>query len=202
MLPAFICAFSRATLMLSEWHCKEAPVNQQGRLQHNLGYPEGRWNEYLKLIWIFIHTKWQCCLNLQFKAEKKIAFAEWAQKNETSFNNMWFSDEACFHLDGVVNKHDMQLWVSENPHVIQEKVHHAPHLKSWTARVNFLWRDSEQWALFKHVVQYFCASTFCYRFAFTNSVVHAGWSQVTHSKCCFRISAWHFRLMCHLKPIS
>jgi hypothetical protein len=28
------------------------------------------------------------------------------------------------------------------------------HLNSWTARAIFLWRDSEQWALFKHVEQY------------------------------------------------
>jgi hypothetical protein len=27
------CVLQR-TLMLSEWHCKEAPVNQQGSLQH------------------------------------------------------------------------------------------------------------------------------------------------------------------------
>jgi hypothetical protein len=26
--------FSR-TLTLSEWHCEEAPLNQQGKLQHN-----------------------------------------------------------------------------------------------------------------------------------------------------------------------
>jgi hypothetical protein len=33
-----------------------------------------------------------------------IACAEWAQNNEASFNNVWFSDEAHFRLDGVVNK--------------------------------------------------------------------------------------------------
>jgi hypothetical protein len=31
-----------------------------------------------------------------------MAFAEWAQNNEASFNNVWFSDEAHFHLDGVI----------------------------------------------------------------------------------------------------
>jgi hypothetical protein len=29
-----------------------------------------------------------------------------------------------------------------------------------------------------------------------------GWSQATHSECCFGLSAWQFRLACHLKPIS
>jgi hypothetical protein len=75
-------------------------------------------------------------------------------------------------------------------------------LKSWTARTNFLWGDSEQWALFKHVAQYFCALPSCYRFAVTNSMVLAGWSQATHSECCFGFSARYFRLACHLKPIS
>jgi hypothetical protein len=34
---------------------------------------------------------------------QRMAFAEWAQNNEVSFNNVWFS-EANFHLDGIVNK--------------------------------------------------------------------------------------------------
>jgi hypothetical protein len=33
-----------------------------------------------------------------------MAFAEWAQNNEVSFNIYWFSDEARLRLDGVVNK--------------------------------------------------------------------------------------------------
>jgi hypothetical protein len=35
---------------------------------------------------------------------QRMIFAEWAQNSEVSFNNIWFSDEAHFHLDGVVNK--------------------------------------------------------------------------------------------------
>jgi hypothetical protein len=57
-----------------------------------------------------------------------MAFAEWAQNNEVSFNNVWFSDKAHFHLDGVVNKQTVQFWVPENPCVIHEKVHHAPRI--------------------------------------------------------------------------
>jgi phage terminase large subunit-like protein len=33
---------------------------------------------------------------------QRMAFAEWGHNNEASFNNVWFSDEAHFHLDGVV----------------------------------------------------------------------------------------------------
>jgi hypothetical protein len=40
---------------------------------------------------------------------QRMTFAEWAQNNEVSFNDVWFSDEAHFHLDGVVNKQNMQF---------------------------------------------------------------------------------------------
>jgi hypothetical protein len=34
------------TEAVREWRCKEDPVNQQGRLQHNWGYPDDWCNEY------------------------------------------------------------------------------------------------------------------------------------------------------------
>jgi hypothetical protein len=34
-------------------------------------------------------------------------------------------------------------------------------LMSWTARANFLWRDSERWVLFKHVAEYFMPHLVC-----------------------------------------
>jgi hypothetical protein len=49
------------------------------------------------------------------------------------FNNVWFSDEAHFHLDGMVNKQKMWFWASENPRVIHEMVHHAPRITAWVA---------------------------------------------------------------------
>jgi hypothetical protein len=39
---------------------------------------------------------------------QRMAFAEWAQNTEVSFNNVWFSNEAHFHFDdGVVDKQNM-----------------------------------------------------------------------------------------------
>jgi hypothetical protein len=35
---------------------------------------------------------------------QRMATVEWAQNNGVPFNNVWFSVEAHFHLDGVVNK--------------------------------------------------------------------------------------------------
>jgi hypothetical protein len=65
-----LCILQR-TLTLSLWRCKEAPVNEQGRLQHNYVYPDDQCKKYWKVIWICIPIKWQCCLNLQFKTNIK-----------------------------------------------------------------------------------------------------------------------------------
>jgi hypothetical protein len=56
---------------------------------------------------------------------QRMAFAEWSQNNVVSFNNVWFSNTAHFHLDGVVNKQNAWFWALENPCVIHEKVHRA-----------------------------------------------------------------------------
>jgi hypothetical protein len=71
-------------------------------------------------------------LTVQTKHQRMV-FAEWAQNNEVSFNNAWFSDESHFHLDVVVNKQNVQFWASDNPRVIREKVHHAPRITVWVA---------------------------------------------------------------------
>jgi hypothetical protein len=42
---------------------------------------------------------------------ERMLFAELAQNNEVPFNNAWFSDEAYFHLDGVVNKQNVQAFL-------------------------------------------------------------------------------------------
>jgi hypothetical protein len=57
---------------------------------------------------------------------KKMASAEWAQNNEVSFNNVWFSDEMHFYLDGGVNK--MCNLGGQRIHVIHEKLHHVSRI--------------------------------------------------------------------------
>jgi len=36
-------------------------------------------------------------------------------------DNIWFSDEAVFHLPGRVNRHNTRIWKTGNPKVIEEK---------------------------------------------------------------------------------
>jgi hypothetical protein len=39
--------------------------------------------------------------------ERRLQFALWALEEEAVFYNTWFTDEAYFHLNGVVNKQNI-----------------------------------------------------------------------------------------------
>ena len=39
------------------------------------------------------------------------------------FNKVCFSDEATFHTSGNVNRHNVRIWGSENPHVVLQHMH-------------------------------------------------------------------------------
>jgi hypothetical protein len=148
----------RRTLTLSEWRCTEAPVNQQGRLQHNWGYPDDRCNEFSKVVWICIHTKRLCCLNLQFKINIK----KWHLLNglgimryhstmfvflmtHTSTSMVWLMSKICDFGRQRIHV----IYVREGASST-ENYSVDLYLKSCIARANFLWKDSEQWTIFKY----------------------------------------------------
>ncbi|XP_043224374.1 uncharacterized protein LOC122382732 [Amphibalanus amphitrite] len=57
------------------------------------------------------------------------AFAAWLtdedSKNPDFAQNIWFSDEAHFHLDGSVSSQNSRFWSTEKPDVVQEKSLHS-----------------------------------------------------------------------------
>jgi hypothetical protein len=61
---------------------------------------------------------------------KRVAFvSDMLQKcdEELEFlNSILFSDEATFHINGSVNRHNCQIWGSENPHIVKEHVQDIP----------------------------------------------------------------------------
>jgi hypothetical protein len=69
------------------------------------------------------------------KQHQRMIFVEWAQNYEVSFNNVWLSYEAHFHLESLdnkqTNKQNVWFWASQNPCVIHEKVHHSLIITVW-----------------------------------------------------------------------
>ncbi|CAM4845930.1 unnamed protein product [Rotaria magnacalcarata] len=47
--------------------------------------------------------------------------------------NLFFSDEATFYLNGLVSKHNVRYWSETNPHVTIETVMKSPKLNVWWA---------------------------------------------------------------------
>ncbi len=45
----------------------------------------------------------------------------------------FFSDEATFYLNGLVNKHNIRYWSETNPHFTIETVMKSPKLNVWCA---------------------------------------------------------------------
>ena len=46
---------------------------------------------------------------------------------------LWFSDEALFHLSGRVNRHNTRFWGTENPVEVREYKRDSPKLVAWCA---------------------------------------------------------------------
>jgi hypothetical protein len=69
--------------------------------------------------------------------KQRLEFAVWAEHEEVTMHSIWFSDEAHFNLDGVVNKKNVLFWASENPRVLTEKTHHVPKITVWVAISSF-----------------------------------------------------------------
>lgn len=53
--------------------------------------------------------------------------------NNNNRGNIFFSDEAAFHLSGLVNKHNVRYWCTSNPHLTIETAMESPKLNVWCA---------------------------------------------------------------------
>ena len=65
--------------------------------------------------------------------ERRLQFALWAMEEEAVFHNTWFTDEADFYLNGVVNKKKFRFWARELPHTLHEKEYYGAKVNVWTA---------------------------------------------------------------------
>jgi hypothetical protein len=70
---------------------------------------------------------------------ERLSFCESMQvliEDENFLQRMVFSDEATFHLCGKVNRHNVRIWGSENPHAYVEHVRDSPKVNVFCAIAN------------------------------------------------------------------
>lgn len=69
----------------------------------------------------------------------RIEFAQWCLQNiqgDASFlNRVIYSDECVFHVDGKVNKHNVRIWGTENPHERREVARDSEKVTVWCAQL-------------------------------------------------------------------
>lgn len=63
----------------------------------------------------------------------RLAFANEMLNRFSNFDNILFSDEAHFHINGFVNRQNCRYWNSENPKLKHQKPLHSPKVTVWAA---------------------------------------------------------------------
>ncbi|CAH1114272.1 unnamed protein product [Psylliodes chrysocephalus] len=63
----------------------------------------------------------------------RVAFAQHMLQNFNNFDNILFSDEAHFHLNGAVNKQNCRYWGDNNPREKHQQPLHSPKVTVWAA---------------------------------------------------------------------
>lgn len=63
----------------------------------------------------------------------RLQFANDMLEKFTNFNNIFFSDEAHFHLNGHVNRQNCRYWSDTNPKLKHQKPLHSPKVTVWAA---------------------------------------------------------------------
>lgn len=89
----------------------------------------------LKLYPYKIHTMQNLTdLHKKKRVEMSKMFNTKMENDPRWIGKVWFSDEAHFHLNGLVNRQNYRFWGSENPHLDpQEKPLHSPKVTAWCA---------------------------------------------------------------------
>ncbi|KAK9888535.1 hypothetical protein WA026_000781 [Henosepilachna vigintioctopunctata] len=65
--------------------------------------------------------------------ELRLNFVNVMLERFNNFNNIFFSDEAHFHLDGYVNRQNCRFWGETNPHTLHQRPLHSPKVTVWVA---------------------------------------------------------------------
>ncbi|KAJ4432694.1 hypothetical protein ANN_21317 [Periplaneta americana] len=123
--------FPRMNGGLYEFTVKKSPHKSVPRLSLHLGITKSTVNDVMRKR-LKLHP-YKIQLLHAIKPLEKLLRAEFAatmlkridDKSEI-LANIFFSDEATFHVNGCVNRHNCVIWGSENPHVIHEHIRDSP----------------------------------------------------------------------------
>jgi hypothetical protein len=68
--------------------------------------------------------------------DRRLEICEWfsqtLEQQNTLEADIFFSDEACFQLNGTVNRHNIVYWSDENPHVALDAHNQTdPRINVW-----------------------------------------------------------------------
>lgn len=116
----------------------ENPKTSVRRGSQELGISKSSFHNILrKNLKLFPYKLSVVQLLTDVQKERRLLFAEELlekiQSEEVKVNNIWFSDECHFHLNGYVNRQNYRIWGSENPHLTLEKQAHPVRVTVWCA---------------------------------------------------------------------
>jgi hypothetical protein len=105
-------------------------------VSRHLGVPYSTvWNVLRKMVHFFPYKISHNQQLLAIDREKRLTFAlTFLARVEVDASWPWqvlWSDEAHFHLSGIVNTHNCRIWDTENPRTFQEIPLHSPKVTVW-----------------------------------------------------------------------
>ena len=62
-----------------------------------------------------------------------MSMQQWNEEDDDFFNRLIFGDESNFHLSGIVNKHNVRIWGTENPRKLVQYVRDSPKVNVFCA---------------------------------------------------------------------
>lgn len=114
---------------------KRSPSKSTRRASRELRIPRATVQKILHKRLRMHAYKVQILHALQSNDKRRAAFAtEMLQRIDDDNNylkRLCFSDEATFHTSGKVNRHNVRIWGSENPHYVVEHIRDSPKVNVW-----------------------------------------------------------------------
>ena len=68
---------------------------------------------------------------MQRRKEFAVNMLQRISENEAFLKRVCYSDEATFHVSEKLNKHNVRIWGSENPHATRELQRSSPKVNLW-----------------------------------------------------------------------